>query len=98
MSVQILENVLAITVIIGAVLLVSSQILTQYREYRFYKSIGWDFSVDSGVDELRVDERITTFDLNLTNWQRFCLFRPSFILVWIVVIGFMLRSLLVSFG
>ncbi|SCX25142.1 hypothetical protein DSM25558_3708 [Agrobacterium sp. DSM 25558] len=76
---------------LGAVsLLILHQIATQVREYYFYKKNGWDFSIDSNLDSLKLDERITVYNLNLTNWERFWLFRPFYIFIMIAFFGFML--------
>ena len=76
---------------IGALsLLILHQIATQVREYYFYKQNGWDFSIDSNLDRLKIDERITVYNLNLTNWERFYLFRPFYIFIMIVLLGFMI--------
>ena len=71
-------------------LLILHQIATQIREYYFYKQNGWDFSIDSNLDRLKIDERITVYNLNLTNWERFFLFRPFYIFIMIVLLGFMI--------
>ena len=71
-------------------LLILHQMATQVREYYFYKQNGWDFSIDSNLDRLKIDERITVYNLNLTNWERFFLFRPFYIFIMIVLLGFMI--------
>ncbi|NTF31326.1 hypothetical protein G6L88_04435 [Rhizobium skierniewicense] len=71
-------------------LLILHQMATQVREYYFYKKNGWDFSIDSNLDRLKLDEKITAFNLNLTNWERFGLFRPFYIVIMIAFFGFML--------
>lgn len=71
-------------------LLILHQIATQVREYYFYKQNGWDFSIDSNLDRLKIDEKITVYNLNLTNWERFYLFRPFYIFIMIVLLGFMI--------
>lgn len=71
-------------------LLILHQIATQVREYYFYKQNGWDFSIDSNLDRLKIDEKITVYNLNLTNWERFFLFRPFYIFIMIVLLGFMI--------
>ena len=68
----------------GALLLLQ-QVVTQVKEYRFYRSRGWDFSIDSGLD--RIDERIAPYRLPISNWQRLYLFRPAYILMLIWFIG-----------
>ncbi|MBB3947113.1 hypothetical protein GGQ73_003079 [Rhizobium skierniewicense] len=71
-------------------LLILHQMATQVREYYFYKKNGWDFSIDSNLDRLKLDEKITAYNLNLTNWERFWLFRPFYIVIMIAFFGFML--------
>ena len=71
-------------------LLILHQIATQVREYYFYKQNGWDFSIDSNLDRLKIDGKITVYNLNLTNWERFYLFRPFYIFIMIVLLGFMI--------
>ncbi|WP_234901864.1 hypothetical protein [Agrobacterium rubi] len=91
---MLLFEILIISAAIAAVsLLIVHQVATQLREYYFYKGNGWDFSVDSNLDRLKLDERIAIYNLNLTNWQRFYLFRPLYVLNMIVLLGFMLWSL-----
>ncbi|MFK3781402.1 hypothetical protein [Agrobacterium sp. NPDC089420] len=78
---------------VAVILLATHQIVAQVREYRFYKSNGGDFSVDSGMDNLKLDERIHINALGLTNWQRFYLFRPFYIVLLMTFAGMMLFSL-----
>nr|WP_172690696.1 hypothetical protein [Agrobacterium tumefaciens]ASK41696.1 hypothetical protein [Agrobacterium tumefaciens] len=78
---------------VAVVLLAVHQIVAQIKEYRFYKSNGGDFSVDSGMDNLQLDERVYINALGLTNWQRFYLFRPFYIVLLIAFAGMMIFSL-----
>ncbi|WP_235907986.1 hypothetical protein [Brucella lupini] len=78
---------------VAVILLAAHQIVAQVREYRFYKSNGGDFTVDSGMDNLKLDERVYLNALGLTNWQRFYLFRPFYIVLLIAFAGMMLFSL-----
>lgn len=92
---MLLFEILIISAAIAAVsLLIVHQVATQLREYYFYRENGWDFSVDSNLDRLKLDERIANYNLNLTNWQRFYLFRPLYVLNMIVLLGFMIWSLI----
>lgn len=86
----ILEIVLFGAALIAIALLAVHQIVTQVREYRFYKRNGRDFSVDSGLD--KIDKRIVHYDLKMTNWQRLYLFRPFFILMLIAFMTMMIAS------
>ncbi|WP_371835710.1 hypothetical protein [Ochrobactrum sp. C6C9] len=78
---------------VAVILLAAHQIVAQIKEYRFNKSNGGDFSVDSGADNLKLDERVYINALGLTNWQRFYLFRPFYIVLLIVFAGMMIFSL-----
>lgn len=81
-----------VTVTLAAIILfILHQIVTQVKEYAFYKNNGWDFSIDSGLDKL--DERIGPYAYGLTNWQRLYLFRPFYIALLIVVTSLMIISL-----
>ena len=87
-------EILLFSAAFGAVgLLAVHQIIAQVREYRFYKNNGGDFSVDSGMDNVRLDERVYINALGLTNWQHFYLFRPFYILLFIAFNGMMIFSL-----
>jgi len=83
-----------IMVTLGAIiLLILHQIVTQVKEYAFYKNNGWDFSIDSGLD--KIEERIgPSYAYGLTNWQRLYLFRPFYIALLIFVTSLMIVSLL----
>lgn len=89
----VLEILIFSAAFLAVILLAVHQIVTQVREYRFYKSNGGDFSVDSGVDNLKLDERVHINALGLTNWQRFYLFRPFYIVLLIAFAGMMIFSL-----
>lgn len=89
-----LEFLIIAAALAAVILLLRNQITAQVREYHFYKANGWDFSIDSGLDSLMLDRQITTFDLNLSNRQRFYVFRPFYILIIMVLLGFMTWSLL----
>jgi len=89
----ILELLIITATMTAVILLLRNQITAQLREYRFYKANGWDFSIDSGLDSLMLDKQVATFDLKLTNGQRFYLFRPAYILGFILLLGFMIASL-----
>lgn len=89
----LLEVLLFSAAFVAVILLAAHQIVAQVREYRFYKSNGGDFTVDSGMDNLKLDERVYLNALGLTNWQRFYLFRPFYILLLIAFAGMMLFSL-----
>lgn len=89
----LLEILLFLAALVAVILLAAHQIVAQIREYRFYKSNGGDFSVDSGMDSLKLDERIHINPLGLTNWQRFYLFRPFYIMLLIVFASMMILSL-----
>ncbi|WLP57797.1 MULTISPECIES: hypothetical protein [Rhizobium/Agrobacterium group] len=78
---------------LAVILLAAHQIVAQIKEYRFYKSNGGDFSVDSGMDNLKLDEGVYINALGLTNWQRFYLFRPFYIVLLIAFAGMMIFSL-----
>jgi hypothetical protein len=89
----LLEILLFLAALVAVILLAAHQIVAQVREYRFYKSNGGDFSVDSGMDNLKLDERVHINALGLTNWQRFYLFRPFYIVLLIVFASMMILSL-----
>ncbi|KAB2701978.1 MULTISPECIES: hypothetical protein [Hyphomicrobiales] len=89
----LLEVLLFSAAFVAVILLAAHQIVAQVREYRFYKSNGGDFTVDSGMDNLKLDERVYLNALGLTNWQRFYLFRPFYIVLLIAFAGMMLFSL-----
>jgi len=89
----LLEILLFSAALVAVILLAAQQIVAQVREYRFYKSNGGDFSVDSGMDHLKLDERVHINALGLTNWQRFYLFRPFYIVLLIVFASMMVFSL-----
>ncbi|SCX34644.1 hypothetical protein [Agrobacterium rosae] len=89
----LLEIVIFSAAFLAVSLLTAHQIIAQVREYRFYKNNGGDFSAYSGMDNLKLDERIESYRLGLTNWQRFYLFRPLYILMLIAVAGMMIFSL-----
>lgn len=89
----LLEILLSLAALVAVILLAAHQIVAQVREYRFYKSNGGDFSVDSGMDNLKLDERVHINALGLTNWQRFYLFRPFYIVLLIVFASMMILSL-----
>lgn len=86
----VFEILIKAAALVALSLLILHQIATQVREYYFYKQNGWDFSIDSNLDRLKIDERITVYNLNLTNWERFYLFRPFYIFIMIVLLGFMI--------
>ncbi|EGP54248.1 hypothetical protein Agau_P200579 (plasmid) [Agrobacterium tumefaciens F2] len=88
-----MEVLLFSAAFVAVILLAAHQIVAQVREYRFYKSNGGDFTVDSGMDNLKLDERVYLNALGLTNWQRFYLFRPFYIVLLIAFAGMMLFSL-----
>lgn len=67
-------------------------IFSQYREYFFYKNLKWDFSIDSELDHLKIDQWITFYNFNFSNSQRFLFIRPFLIVIWAVTLGFMIRS------
>ncbi len=90
----ILKFLIVTAALTALLLLLRNQMVAQVKEYRFYKANGWDFSVDSGLDTLKLDRQISTFGLNLTPWQRFYLFRPIYILNMTVLLGFMVWSLI----
>lgn len=81
----ILEILVFLAAMALVALLTLHQVVTQAKEYRFYEKRGWDFSIDSGLD--KIDERITPYRLGLSNWQRFYLFRPAYILMLICFMG-----------
>ncbi|OOO25204.1 hypothetical protein BS627_10090 [Agrobacterium salinitolerans] len=90
----LLEFLIFSAAFVAVVLLAVHQIVAQIKEYRFYKSNGGDFSVDSGADNLKLDERVYINALGLTNWQRFYLFRSFYIVLLIAFAGMMIFSLL----
>lgn len=85
----VFEILIQLAAIAAVSLLIVHQFATQVNEYYFYKKNDWDFSIDSNLDRLKLDERISVINLNLTNWQRFFLFRPLYILNLTVLLGFM---------
>jgi hypothetical protein len=89
----LLEILLFSAAFVAVGLLAAHQIIAQVREYRFYKSNGGDFSIDSGMDNVKLDERVYINALGLTNWQRFYLFRPFYIVLLIAFAGMMIFSL-----
>jgi hypothetical protein len=70
--------------------LLINQAMVQFLEYQFYRSNAWNFSLDSRLDRLKIDTRIQIYDLNLTNWQRFYIFRP----VMIATVSFLLIAMI----
>lgn len=90
----ILEIGLFIAALAAVCALAWNQILTQMREHRFYRRNGGDFSIDSSIDKVRLDDRIHYSPLRLTNWQRFYIFRPLCILAMFVLAAGMIFSLL----
>lgn len=84
----ILKALLFAAALAAVALLALHQFVAQVKDYLFYKRNGWDFSVDSGAD--KIDQRIMPYDLGLTNWQRFYLFRPLYILMLIWFMGMMI--------
>jgi hypothetical protein len=89
----LLEILIFSAAFVAVVLLAVHQIVSQIKEYRFYKSNGGDFSVDSAADNLKLDERVYINALGLTNWQRFYLFRSFYIVLLIAFAGMMIFSL-----
>ncbi|MBN6148849.1 hypothetical protein JR065_00720 [Xanthomonas sp. AmX2] len=89
----ILEIAVFSAAFLAVSLLAVHQIVVQVKEYRFYKKNRGDFSVDSGMDDVKLDKRIHINDLGLTNWQRFHIFRPLYIVLLIVFAGAMIFSL-----
>lgn len=89
----VLEFLIITSAMTAVILLLRNQITAQVKEYRFYKANSWDFSIDSGLDSLMLDKQIATFDLNLSNWQRFYLFRPAYIVNIMLLLCFMIWSL-----
>ena len=85
-----LEILIKGSALLALALLILHQLAVQVNEYYFYKRNGWDFSIDSNLYRLKIDERITGYKLGLTNWQRFYLFRPFYIFIMIVLLGFMI--------
>ncbi|KIP98076.1 hypothetical protein RU07_22830 [Agrobacterium tumefaciens] len=90
----VLEIIVISATLAAMALLFCNQIMVQILEHRFYRENGGDFTVDSGIDRLRVDQKIHVRGLNLTNWQRLYIFRPIFILSVGWMLGFMIWSLL----
>ncbi len=90
----VLELIIRCAALVSVSLLIANQVLVQWREYLFYKANGWDFSVESGHDKLKVDKKIQVYDLSLNNWQRFYIFRPAFLICVIFFLAFMIWSLL----
>lgn len=86
----LLEIVLFSAAFLAVVLLAVHQIIVQVRECRFYKNNGGDFSVDSGMDNVKLDDRVYINSLGLTNWQRFYLFRPFYIALLIAFAAMMI--------
>lgn len=72
----ILQVLIQISALVAVTMLIRSQVIIQMREYRFYKARDWDFSVESGLDRLRLDKGMLGYQLPFTPWQRFYLFRP----------------------
>jgi hypothetical protein len=93
-AVIVLEIIVISATLAAIALLFCNQVMVQVLEYRFYRDNGGDFTVDSGIDRLKVDQKIHVRDLNLTNWQRLYIFRPIFILSVGWMLGFMIWSLL----
>lgn len=89
----IVEFLIISAALVAVAALIRNQVMAQWNEYRFYKSNGWDFSVDSGSDRLKLDRQVFSYAPNLTNWQRFYLFRPIYTLNIIALFGFMVWSL-----
>ena len=89
----LLEILIFSAAFVAVILLAAHQTVVQVREYRFYKRNGGDFSIDSGVDNLKLDERVYINALGLTNWQRFYLFRPFYIILLIAFASMMIFSL-----
>lgn len=89
----LLEILIFSSAFVAIILLAAHQLVAQVREYGFYKRNGGDFSVDSGVDNLKLDERIHINALGLTNWQCLYLFRPFYIVLLIAFAGMMIFSL-----
>jgi hypothetical protein len=89
----ILEIAVFSAAFLAVSLLAVHQIVVQVRECRFYKKNGGDFSVDSGMDDVKLDKRIFIYDPGLTSWQRFYIFRPLYIMLLIVFAGTMIFSL-----
>jgi hypothetical protein len=89
----ILQILIECAALLAVMLLVMSQIRIQVREYRFYKSRDWDFSAESGLDRLRLDKGMWGYELPLTNWQRFHLFRPLCIVHLLLFLGLMIFAL-----
>lgn len=83
-----------VAVIAAVLFLIFTQIYIQFREYRFYKGRGWDFSVESKLDYMKIDKAMKGFEFRLTSWQRFYLFRPYCILFLSLFFGFMMYSVL----
>lgn len=51
----LLEILIFSSAFVAIILLAAHQLVAQVREYGFYKRNGGDFSVDSGVDNLKLD-------------------------------------------
>ena len=84
----VVELLIFIAALAAVGLLALQQVVTQIREYQFYKANGWNFSIDSGLN--KIDERIAPYRVPLTHWQRFYLFRPYYILSLIAFMGLMI--------
>lgn len=91
MLIFLLKAIIVTLTLAAIILLILHQIITLVKEYAFYKTNGWDFSIDSGLD--RIDDRIAPYRLGLTNWQRLYLFRPFYILMLIIFTLLMAISL-----
>ncbi|MDQ0456034.1 hypothetical protein [Rhizobium paknamense] len=87
------ELIVIVPVLAVVAFAIVHQLSVQVNEYRFYQSVDWDFSIDSKIDRLNIDERMFGYSLNLTNWQRFYLFRPFFIFILLFVLVMMIVSL-----
>ena len=90
----VLELVVLCAALVSLSLLIANQVVVQWKEYSFYKANGWDFSVDSGHDKLKVDKKLQGYDLGLNNWQRFYIFRPVFLICVTLFLAVMIWSLL----
>ncbi|WP_234902475.1 hypothetical protein [Agrobacterium larrymoorei] len=86
----VVEVLLALVTTAAMSLLIAHLLATQVREYYFYKANNWDFRIDSHLDRLQIDRRMFMSDPNLTNWQRFYLFRPICIINFSAFLGLMI--------
>ena len=93
MAMFVLEAGLFLCALAALCALAWNQIVAQIREHRFYRRNGGDFSIDSGMDKVRLDDCIHYSPLRLTNWQRFYIFRPVCILVMFFLAAGMIFSL-----